>query len=489
MLIVGMLLLQSCANIVPPEGGERDLTPPVLLSVSPSDSQLNTKVTEITLRFNKFVELNNLHQKMELSPLMEVAPTVTSYGKRIEIKIADSVLKPNTTYRISLGNAITDNREKTPLGNFAYTFSTGPYFDSLQLTGQVIIAQTGLPDTSASILLYSVPFSDSSISQKRPMYITKTDQRGIFQFFNLPATTFRMIAVSDYDNNQMYSGNPERIGFLDKDVQPKPAGDSTEYVFYTFTTEVALRVDSDSVVANPYIGRVINKDNNARKYLVQVDTANLEKGTTDLKKPVKILLNAVLGQLDSSKIYLFYNNSGIDIETRRWLSSDSTGIYVHSNYLPDTRYTLHLVKGWATDTAGAELPPDRISFRTKRSEDYASLRLLIPARFTGPDYLLVVHAERDTVYQKAILDSIVTIPMLEPGTYFAKIVYDKNKNGKWDTGNFFKKEQPETIWPNHAPITLKAGWEHEEDFKYEPKNYSRGSTLDRPNADGKPSLR
>ena len=164
-----MLLMQtSCANIVPPEGGKKDTTAPILVSLTPQDSLLNTRASKIVLHFNKFVEVRDLEKNMTLSPLLAQKPTVISYGKRVEIKIVDSLLKPNTTYIIALGNAIVDNREATPFGNFTYTFSTGSWFDSLQVSGQVFDAETGMPDSSATIVLYEATEKDSAILRKKP---------------------------------------------------------------------------------------------------------------------------------------------------------------------------------------------------------------------------------------------------------------------------------------------------------------------------------
>lgn len=53
---------------------------------------------------------------------------------------------------------------------------------------------------------------------------------------------------------------------------------------------------------------------------------------------------------------------------------------------------------------------------------------------------------------------------LQPADYYIRVVIDKNKNGKWDPGNFFNKSEPEPMifWKSEkgVPTTnLKANWE------------------------------
>lgn len=473
LLALFLWTIQSCANIVPPTGGEKDLTPPKLLSMSPKDSVLNQKVSKIVLHFNKFVEVNDLQRNLDLSPQLDIPPTVTAIGKRIEIKIVDSLLKPNTTYRISLGNAITDNRERTPYGNFKYTFSTGAYFDSLQLQGQVVDVVSGKPDTGVLVVLYPEPFKDSMLLSKKPMYVSRTDGSGTFRLSGLPAMPFKIYAIADADNNKMYGVDQEKIGFWKEAVQPQKAGDSAQLItLRTFKQEIPVQRPPDTlakpVAAKSYIGKTIYNDKNAMKYVVQADS-NLDKETLPLNKPLNILLNTTVARIDSAKIYLSYlNTGGIETEARRVLSTDSASIKINYDWQPETVYTLRLIKGWALDTAGKELPPNKISFKSKRKEDYSTMNIHIPPQYLSDTYILTVYRDKDSVYQKPVTDSIVHFSLLDPGNYTIKIIEDQNRNGKWDAGNVFRQLQPEAIFPHNIEVMLKAGWENDIDFKYDP---------------------
>lgn len=462
--------LYSCANIVPPSGGEKDTTPPKLLSMTPHDSLRNQKVKKIVLHFDKFVELNDLQKNLDLSPQLDIPPSVVANGKRIEIRIVDSLLLPNTTYRISLGNAITDNREKTPYGNFRYTFTTGDYFDSLQVKGNVVDVYAGRPDTGALVMLYPEPFNDSMLLTKKAMYISRVDQNGRFKLSGLPDKAFRLFAVADADNNKMYSAD-ERIAFVAGSVKPKLEADSNSIVLYSSRAKAvaAARDSAAKQPDRPLIGKIISNDKNAQKYKVQADSAHLDEGSQELNKPLGILLNTIIGQIDSSKIYLSYTNKGgIETEARRTISTDSTRILIHHRWEPETVYTLRLIKGWGSDTAGKELPPAKVSFRTKRAEDYGMMNVHIPPAYRSDSFVLSVYKDQDSIYQLPVKDSVVSFTLLEPGKYTLKIIEDRNRNGQWDPGNIWKKQQPEMIYPHQTVIDLKPGWENDVDFIYNP---------------------
>lgn len=465
-----MLNVLACANIVPPNGGDIDKTPPKLLSLSPADSQLNKKVNKIVLKFDKFVEVRDLQKNMVLSPLLDIAPTVMADKRTVEIKIVDSLLKENTTYNISLGKAITDNREKTPFEGFKYTFSTGAYFDSLVIKGTVIDALTGAPDTGVSVQLYPEPFSDSMLFSKKPMYVALTDANGNFEFSSLPKLNFKMYAIADLDGNRLFARATEKIGFLDSVIH-SVVNDSnaTKILIHTSLMAPEVKIDTnkiDTVPAVKYVGRWTNKGKTARPYAVSVDTATKDKGTFDINQRLEIKLNTVIGKIDSSKVFLSYlNPGGIESQAVSSIEHDSVNLYLKTNWLPNVVYTLRFVKGWATDTAGAEIVPGKYEFKTKAIEDYAKLLVKIPDSLAKSGNVLVVFQDKDTIYNKSISDSSVQMQMLKPGATQVLIFKDANANGKWDPGAVFAKRQPEQIFHHEVEILLKPGWEHEENFK------------------------
>lgn len=475
-----VLLLSGCANIVPPEGGKKDETAPELLTIEPADSSLNIKPSKIVLHFNEYVEVRDLEKNLSLSPLLSIPPTVISYGKRVEIKIQDTQLLANTTYSIGLGNALVDNHEGNPYKDFVYLFSTGTYFDSLQLQGSVTDAATGMPDTAALMVLYAAEENDTAVLRKRPQYAIKTDASGNFNFRSLPRKTFRIYALQDANSNYMYDLGEEKIGFLDQTVIPTVGADSL-YNFYLFKeiadTVAASAETIDTVSAKdrdnkPALGgdKKSNPEKNKVAYRVNVDTANRSERSFELTQKLTIDLFTALKSLDTAKVYLSYENNGIEVEAVQKLHVDSGKIKISTQWQPDKLYTLRLVKGWARDTSGSELAPGKYFFRTKREEDYGTLKVHINNYYYGDSFVLYIYKGADSVYQKAITDSTVTLTLLQPGDYNMRIIADGNKNGKWDAGNLLKGKQPERVYPYTTVTLVKAGWENEVDFTPQESN-------------------
>ena len=63
-------------------------------------------------------------------------------------------LKTNTTYTIDFSDAIADNNEGNPLGNYTYSFSTGNHIDTMEVAGYVLEAQNLEPIKGILVGLY-----------------------------------------------------------------------------------------------------------------------------------------------------------------------------------------------------------------------------------------------------------------------------------------------------------------------------------------------
>jgi hypothetical protein len=465
-----LALLSSCANIVPPTGGEKDVAPPKLLSISPADSQLNLRPRKLVLAFDEYVNVADAAKQVQISPLLSIPLTVAASGKRVTVSIPDTLLQGETTYRISFGNAIRDIHEANIYQSSGFIFSTGSHFDSLSLAGAVYDASTGLRDSSAVVLLYDARDGDSAVVRKKPLYAVHVGAFGDFLFEGLPQRAFRIYALRDGNGNLMFDGGTEWIGFLDSLVTPaRPQ--PKDIVLRSFqeknsdtsaASEQAKR--SDRMFAQA--GRQPSEPRGA--YSLNVDTTDLKRRTQDLNEPVTIRLAQRPEQgLREDKLFLVYDSAGATVEAPFTVSKDSTGLSyeLHTSWLENTVYTLRLQKGFAQDSSGKDLMPGRFSFRTKRDEDYGKLRVHLPGKFYKPKHVLQVVNEHDTVYQQPVLDTIVSLLRLPPGIYTLRVIGDENENGRWDAGDLFLRRQPELVTPYRQPINLKAGWEQQVDFE------------------------
>lgn len=462
------LLVASCANIVPPEGGEKDTTPPKLLAVEPKDSLLNKRVTEISMRFDEFLVLKDASKEVQVSPVLPFPISTVVLGKKVKVTIPDSLLKDNTTYRVSFGKAITDLHEGNAFEGYTYTFSTGSYFDSLQMSGMVVDAATGNTVDDVDVLLHYAEDSDSSIVRKKPAYIVRTTAGGLFTLAGLPAKEFRIYALQDKNGNLVYDGGDEKVAFIDSVFTPLPPNDKQPLKLLLFKEKPVI-VDTATTVATGRAGaaRGKRKGDDVLTYKVEVDTSNKDIRTHDIKLPITVVLSQDSFVYDRERMFLSFDSAGADVEVPIVVSIDTLNeqqLNVYASWKKNELYTLRLLPGWATDTAGNKLPPSKYLFRTMNDDDYGKLQVRTSSKYLDDKYVLLVKGATDTVYSKPITDTIANLSLLDPGNYKIYIIVDENRNGVWDPGVLLEKIQPEVVIPHNNEVMLKAGWENVEDF-------------------------
>ena len=209
------LLLVSCAQVVAPGGGKKDVTPPKVVKYIPDSASLNFKSKYITLFFDEFVQLKDLNNQLIVSPPLEKALSIKVRNKTLTIDFdKEEILKPNTTYSISLGNAVQDIHENNPIDNFKYIFSTGRFIDSLVVKGKIKNAFDHKTEKGTLVMLYT-DFNDSVIYKKKPDYFAKAKEDGTFQINYLRKDRYKLLVLKDANSNYMYDSEVESVGFID----------------------------------------------------------------------------------------------------------------------------------------------------------------------------------------------------------------------------------------------------------------------------------
>jgi hypothetical protein len=205
------IFLPRCAVVVAPTGGDKDTIPPVLVKSDPAINATNFRKDKVLLTFDEFIRLDQITQKMVLSPPQEQLPEFKIKGKSLELKFVDPLLE-NTTYTVYLADAIIDNNEGNKLLNFEFAFSTGPVIDSLRYVGKVIDAFTLQPQEGIFVMLYN-SFEDSIPMKERPLYVTKTNKEGQFFLSNIKHDNYKLFALRDGNSNYKFDQVAEEIGF------------------------------------------------------------------------------------------------------------------------------------------------------------------------------------------------------------------------------------------------------------------------------------
>ncbi len=212
-------ILTSCANAGAPTGGPVDKEPPVIKESYPENGSINFSNDKIEITFDEFLKLNNVNQKLIVSPPLDENPEIKLKGKTLIIEINND-LKDSTTYTFNFNDAITDLNEGNAIKEYKYVFSTGEYIDSLQLSGKLINAFDHKPEIESFVLLYKT-YEDSVPLKKKPYYITKVDKNGDFKFTNLASSKYLIFALEDKNSNYIFDLPNEKISFIDSLLEPK----------------------------------------------------------------------------------------------------------------------------------------------------------------------------------------------------------------------------------------------------------------------------
>lgn len=218
LMLLAAFLLGSCARMGQPDGGWYDETPPRILGAAPADKGTNVKSQKISIFFDEFIQIENATEKVVVSPPQLETPEIVASGKRIRIELLDS-LKPNTTYTIDFSDAITDNNEDNPLGNYTYSFSTGDAIDTLEVSGKVLQAKDLEPVKGILVGLYS-DLSDTAFTTKPMLRVSRTDGSGRFVIKGVAPGTYRVYALQDADGNYLFNQKSEMLAFSQEKIVP-----------------------------------------------------------------------------------------------------------------------------------------------------------------------------------------------------------------------------------------------------------------------------
>mgnify|MGYP006373252135 CR=1 FL=1 len=449
--IAWIIGLSSCANIIPPTGGPKDTLAPVLISAAPSDSSLHFTTKKITLNFDEFVQLSsNFGDEIVVSPYPLLPPLFEARLKTITIKLRDT-LKPNTTYSIDFGKAIQDVNEANAIKNFDYVFSTGNYIANGTLSGKVILAETGETDSTLIVVLHR-NLNDSAIKKLRPDYFAKLNGSGNFSFQHLPNDQFDVYVLPN-DYSKKYDDSTKIFAFLNEPVHVDSIPKSiTLYAFQEFKQK------EKPVATEP---KKTKKNTEPEVLKISFSTS----GVQDILTPLSIFVNRKVAEFDAAKIAL--SDTNFKTIPVHW-EADTSGrqFTMQYSWIPGRDYVLVVEKEAFKDSAGImPIENDTLEFRTKPVEDYGNLLL----RFSN------LELARNPVLQFVQGNEIIeSIPLTQqewsrklfpPGDYTIRILYDENKNGIWDPGNFDTKKQPEITIFIPRKITVKADWDNEVDIR------------------------
>ena len=350
--------------------------------------------------------------------------------------------------------------------------------DSLQiLADSSLIDQDSLKQVMPNLNAVYVDlflFTEASELQFLTDY-KREDPRRLELLFNKPLTdSFNYHLInSDIPNEELFL----EIFSKERDSLTLWIEDSTFYkrdtlgITFTYTAKDSLNNPAlaiDSLMMNY---RKKESKRGKKKSDVNIKTeveklkisTNIKGGKQDLNKPVGLNFDFPVLDINTAHIELFQMPDTIEqsvdfsfeLDSSRYLSA-----YIYYAWESDMKYGLRIFPGAINNLY--DLPHDTIdvSFSGKDSESYG--RIILNMENVNGEVIVQLLSNNKLILKRTIdSDGTYEFPFLNPGTYKIKFIHDRNRNGKWDTGKYIKKLQPEKVEFLPIEITVRSNWDHD----------------------------
>lgn len=514
-----VLLVAACARQGYPSGGPKDVRPPQVVGTKPPSESRNFEGRQFHMEFDEYVVLKNADENILVSPPLKHKPEYTVKGKRVVVKIADTLL-PQTTYLFQFKGAVADYTEGNVLPSCEYVFSTGERMDTMMIAGSVSAARNSKPWGE---VLTVVAYGDGDTM---PSLVTRTDKEGNFAFHYIPEGNYRLVAIEDRDRN-LKVGHAEPVAWDTTLYAALDSIDSTQLVHLSISApenkvqrilksefvergriviSTALPMQHPTLSGEPAEWRMNSKGDSLTVWCLNAecdstvivlsdeglqDTLKLryrqrarrggrrgrgQQAPAETKPPLmEALCKGASAHYDDLRL-AFANPiakvaDSAAAEVMRLKDSsvtlfplvlDTGGLTAHidATLRSGEGYKVRISKGLFTDIYGTE--SDSLAFDLT-PRDYGTVTLHV-TNGTGERLVLELLDSRDTVVQTLPVGESGTVSFshVDAGKYTVRAVYDSNGDGKWTTGDYHAGRQPERTRLFGKTLNVRERWELEE---------------------------
>ncbi len=175
------------------------------------------------------------------------------------------------------------------------------------------------------------------------------------------------------------------------------------------------------------------------------------------------LTDVVDSLLNSSLIVTSPGNKAIQAELLV-RTSDITNeqfIEVKAKWKPDETYQINIPRRCWKYKNGQWNDSTKITLYYSDESATGNLNLMVYGTGMNQDFVLELFNKKNEIVYTAVFneDKKFALKHLIPGTYKVRVIADANGNGRFDTGNYWNKQQPEAviIFPND--INVRSNWD------------------------------
>ena len=103
--------------------------------------------------------------------------------------------------------------------------------------------------------------------------------------------------------------------------------------------------------------------------------------------------------------------------------------------------------------------------KVSQPEQYGNLSVTLTG--STERHIVELLNEKGDVLQRRPASDKVVFPHLKPAKYRLRAFDDRNGNGRWDAGDFYKNLQPERVTYFEKLLDVRANWDFEEKWTIE----------------------
>lgn len=131
-------------------------------------------------------------------------------------------------------------------------------------------------------------------------------------------------------------------------------------------------------------------------------------------------------------------------------------------WTPGAKYRLTIDSLGVTSIYGLSNGPVKHEFTVRPLEDYGNITFALTNTANNPVMVELLNQQDKPVRAVAAVGGKAEFRNILPGTYYARLYFDGNGNGRWDTGSVADSLQAEDVFYFNKKINLKKNWDVEQ---------------------------
>jgi len=203
-------------------------------------------------------------------------------------------------------------------------------------------------------------------------------------------------------------------------------------------------------------------------------TAKNAESKQNPASPHQLIFNLPITEWDSSRIFLYQDSNKIAAIFS--LQQTAERVFNIQTNWQAIDYQLVILPNALKNCYGQN-NQDTIfkKISVAKPEDFGNLKLKIINidSSKAENYLLQLIKDKTDILTEKKFNSQnkssleIDFSNLETGSYFVRLITDSNLNGRWDTGDYWQKVQPEPVF-NSNNVSIRANWDNELQIDFNP---------------------